>query len=194
MTAGGNGARGWDHQVQFYDSDDFLLDNVSDYLAAGLHGGEPVVILSTTAHRAGLATRIDATGLSWDSARLSRRLRWLEARAVLENIMVGRKPDRERFVEQVGGLIDGCAPRDGGNVRVYGELVDLLWREGNADGAIRLEDFWNELAEGRQLSLLCGYSRGAIYGDERSRRIREVCDRHGHVRPVETMAERRREA
>ncbi len=30
-------------------------------------------------------------------------------------------------------------------VRAYGEMVDLLWKDGNVDGAVQLEALWNEL-------------------------------------------------
>lgn len=42
-------------------------------------------------------------------------------------------------------------------LRVYGELVSMLWQEGNADAAIRLEEFWNELTRIYPFSLFCSY-------------------------------------
>jgi MEDS: MEthanogen/methylotroph, DcmR Sensory domain len=42
-------------------------------------------------------------------------------------------------------------------VRVFGEMVALLWNEGNARGAVRLEDLWNNLAKKIPFTLLCAY-------------------------------------
>jgi len=42
-------------------------------------------------------------------------------------------------------------------VRAYGEMVDVLWQRGERDAAIRLEEFWNDLARLQTFSLLCAY-------------------------------------
>lgn len=181
-------AVGWDHAVQFYEGDDFLCDAVAEFLLEGLRRGETVMALTTAAHRDGLIERFAAAGVDWDKARRGRRLTWMDARAVLESVMVGREPDADRFDGHVGRLmrsIGGTVERASG-VRAYGELVDLLWREGNADAALRLEDLWNELGNALSFSLLCGYSRGNIYRESRGHRHREVCDRHARVLPSES--------
>jgi hypothetical protein len=36
--------------------------------------------------------------------------------------------------------------RENATVRAYGEMVDLLWKDGLEEAAIRLETLWNELA------------------------------------------------
>lgn len=193
LAGGGNGvgpANGaspvspvtWDHAVQFYDTDDFLCDSVAQFIAEGLELGEPIIVLATQAHRDGLVQRLAGRGLDWDRARRSRRLRWVDARAALETIMIGRVPDPARFDQQIGGLIRANVGAGGHErVRAFGELVDLLWREGNADAALALEDMWNDLGKAHSLSLMCAYSRGNIYKESAGPRYREVCDRHAHV-------------
>ena len=49
-----------------------------------------------------------------------------------------------------------------GKVRVFGEMVDLLWRS-NQPAAIRLEQLWNDLIEGSDLSLFCAYSTSHVH-------------------------------
>lgn len=66
-------------------------------------------------------------------------------------------------------------------IRVYGEMVDVLWREGNSDGAIRLEILWNQLASAYDFALLCGYAVGHFYKETRDSRYDDVCDQHTHV-------------
>jgi hypothetical protein len=65
-------------------------------------------------------------------------------------------------------------------IRAFGEMVDVLWRAGNPDAAIRLEVLWNELAMTHSVALLCGYSQDHV-GAPLS--IRNVCDQHTHVLP-----------
>ena len=44
--------------------------------------------------------------------------------------------------------------------------------------AIRLEMFWNRLANSHDFSLLCGYSMGNFYKDAT---IEDICRHHTHV-------------
>jgi signal transduction histidine kinase len=62
-------------------------------------------------------------------------------------------------------------------MRVFGEMVDVLWRAGNQRGAIQLEELWNQLGETMPLVLLCAYRR-----DDAGAGSRAAVDRaHSHV-------------
>ena len=67
-------------------------------------------------------------------------------------------------------------------VRIYGEMVDVLWSRGREDAALSLEILWNQLIAGRKCSLLCGYSSGVGQGDG----FHAICNRHSHVLPPHT--------
>ncbi len=73
-------------------------------------------------------------------------------------------------------------------------MVDILWKGGNPEGAIRLEDLWNELAAINALSLLCGYSMANFAGDTHGGHFQEICARHAHVLPTERFMEVQGEA
>jgi hypothetical protein len=57
-------------------------------------------------------------------------------------------------------------------------MVDFLWQQGKWDLAIRLEMLWNQLANTRRFSLLCGYAIGPFYKDAH---VDRVCAEHTHV-------------
>jgi len=99
--------------------------------------------------------------------------------------MPGATLDPVLFKSNVGDLIerlyDGEKPS---SIRAYGEMVDLLWQRGNADGAIRLEILWNQLASHYSFSLMCGYAVGQFYKETRDPRYAEVCAQHSHVLPA----------
>ena len=63
-------------------------------------------------------------------------------------------------------------------VRAYGEMVDVLWKDGATAAAIRLEMLWNELAGRHSLSLLCGYAMGNFYKEAA---VEDICSHHTHV-------------
>jgi hypothetical protein len=60
-------------------------------------------------------------------------------------------------------------------VRAYGEMVDILWQAGNRDAAIRLEEYWNELAKLQTFSLFCAYRLDPLDS--------ELCKVHTHLVP-----------
>ena len=82
---------------------------------------------------------------------------------------------RDRFVDKAAGSRKRL-------VRIYGEMVDVLWSSGREDAALSLEILWHQLIAGRKCSLLCGYSSGVCPGEG----FNTICDRHSHVVPLHT--------
>jgi len=68
-------------------------------------------------------------------------------------------------------------------VHVYGEMVALLWDADDVLGAIRLEEFWNELAGTLPFALMCGYPAVACASREHSHELQQICRLHSEVRP-----------
>ena len=85
----------------------------------------------------------------------------------------------------MGGVIssvtDGRAP-----VRAFGEMVALLWAEGNYAGAIRLEELWNELQKSHSFSLFCAYPMHSFGGEVYEAEFTEICKQHARVIPAES--------
>lgn len=50
-------------------------------------------------------------------------------------------------------MIFSLAARDGGLLRAYGEMVDVLCRENHREAALQLEHLWNRVAIEHPLSL-----------------------------------------
>ena len=63
-----------------------------------------------------------------------------------------------------------CKGRSDCTVRIFGQMVDVLWQQEEHDAAIRLEMLWNQLAQTKSYSLLCGYAMGHFYGMRSSMR------------------------
>jgi len=133
------------HVVQFYDDDDFLAGSVATFVEAGLAKGQPVVIIATEAHREAFCRTLIDRGVDIDAACSSGQMALRDARETLESFLIDGKPDWDLFVKQVGGLLQRMARPAAGPIRAYGEMVDLLWRDGKPQDAILLEEFWNDL-------------------------------------------------
>ena len=99
--------------------------------------------------------------------------------------MVDGAPEPTRFKKVIGGII--ASVTDGrARVRAFGEMVALLWAEGNYSGAIRLEELWNELQNAHSFSLFCAYPMNGFAGEQFVGSHGDVCTAHSRVIPTET--------
>jgi anti-sigma regulatory factor (Ser/Thr protein kinase) len=169
-----------DHVVQFYDHDDDLVGMVGGFLAAAVRDGDMVVVVATPAHRDGFAVALVGAGVDIVAAQADGRLTMLDATETLDRIMVGGSPDDDRFATVIGGLV-GARMAKGRQVRVYGEMVALLWEAGNVTGAIELERLWNGLGAEVPFSLFCAYPTHLMSGPDDAHAFEEVCHLHSSV-------------
>jgi PAS domain S-box-containing protein len=66
-------------------------------------------------------------------------------------------------------------------VRAFGEMVDLLWRDGRRRAAIELEHLWNEASAIHSFSLLCAYAISSFDEKGVDPQFEPVCGAHMHV-------------
>ncbi|HUQ20704.1 MAG TPA: ATP-binding protein [Gemmatimonadaceae bacterium] len=178
------------HDVQFYENDHFLAAAVADFLAGGLSAGQAIIVIATPDHRDAFTLRLKAKGIDTDYASRSGFLTMLDAREMLAHFMDGNFPDPARFRGTVGSVVQNSLSLTGNRcIRAYGEMVDLLWKDGNTDGAIRLEEMWNDLAKSYSFSLLCAYAMGNFYKESHSGDFQRICQSHGHVIPTERFTD-----
>ena len=170
------------HAVQFYRDEQSLARTVARFLAEGLDAGQPGLVIATPSHTSTIVGQLAERGLDVNELRRTGELQFVDAQKMLDSFMVDGNADHARFKKRVGDLIEAlCADRPPCPVRAYGELVDLLWQDGNAGAAIKLEMLWNQLAEAYDFSLLCGYAFGHFYKETRDPRYQEVRNHHTHV-------------
>ena len=148
------------------------------YVSEGLARDETVVVAATAAH----LTALDASlhELGWDPAaqRSNGRFVPLDAARTLSTFMVDGTPDPTAFARTIGGIFDRT--REGSSIRVFGEMVALLWHEGNVAAALALEKLWNDLAAERSFTLLCGYPH-AVLDQASLANVGRVCEMHAEI-------------
>lgn len=66
-------------------------------------------------------------------------------------------------------------------VRVYADLVDQLWREGNMRAVVRMEEVSQEYCVEHGLKALCGYRLDGFEADSYRPELEAVCRLHGRV-------------
>src|SRR5690242_4314434 len=93
-----------EHFVQFYETDEFLLESLSGFIGTGLDAGDACIIIATKAHRESLEERLKASGLDPVAADMRDQYISLDAVETLSKFMVNGLPEPDRFNEVVGSL------------------------------------------------------------------------------------------
>ncbi|MFL5529839.1 MAG: MEDS domain-containing protein [Gemmatimonadaceae bacterium] len=176
------------HDVQFYRTENYLGRAVVEFLGAGIRVGQPIIVIATAEHRRTFGERLEEIGLDPDKLFSGRLAVWLDARETLASFMEGALPNRDLFLATVGSVFERLLEkRYYLVVRAYGEMVDLLWKDGNIEGAIAVEQLWNELAIHYRYSLLCGYSLDNFLHEAGESKLRRVCGHHSRALPLESL-------
>src|SRR5690349_20646551 len=188
MAADGRGSTAMcRHQVQFYDNDAFLLRKVCDFIVPALKAHSSAVVIATASHMQELCALLDAEGVNGPA--VADRLVCLDARDTLARFMDDGLPDEQRFGEVVGGLLERLSAGGRRQVHAFGEMVAVLYAEGNVEGAARLEQLWEERFEHHAFSLLCAYPMSAFPDEAHRPGFHAICDAHSRVAPLETVGD-----
>jgi anti-sigma regulatory factor (Ser/Thr protein kinase) len=173
-----------DHAVQFYGADEELAVTVGGYLAKGLRSGDGILVVATAPHRRAFAAALARAGIDPARERDAGRLLMEDAAELLDRFLVGDVLDHERFRSVASGLILRAAA-GGRPVRIYAEMVAVLWDAGQVGLAVELEELWNGLGALLPFSLLCAYPSRLMTGAETADAVREVCVLHSAVSAAE---------
>lgn len=167
------------HLLQIYESERVFLDTLEGFVSGGLRAGDGVIVVATEAHIERLELRLLASGMDLEAMRLAEQYTAMDAEDVLSQFMVDRWPDKDRFQRIMTGLL-ARAGGSGRKIRVFGEMVAVLWQRGDHGATVRLEYLWHQLTEAVGFSLLCAYPKAGFVG-ETAKAISELIALHSGV-------------
>jgi hypothetical protein len=169
------------HSVHFYESHESLIDRLCGIVCSGLLVGNSVLIVATQEHREQLIAALFKLEVDVRDYSGENQLAMFDAEELLSTFMVDDKPDSELFLASVGSILSdiGYGSNEDRGVVIFGEMVTVLWKEGNPSGALALECLWNDLLTERAFQLHCAYPR-ALFG-KNDAGIFNICESHSHV-------------
>jgi hypothetical protein len=172
-----------DHIAQTYQDESFLLEAVGHYVRAGLQRDEGVVLIMRKAHWTSLVIQLDELGAGLLAAVERGQVASYDANETLAGLMKDGIPDESPFHHMVGNVVGGMQRRYP-RIRVFGEMVDILWRDNRRDAAVELEKLWSGLTRTGPFAQLCGYRVDpmdrAVYGGP----FEALCNSHTHLIPA----------
>src|SRR5207245_1716418 len=143
-----------------------------------LAAGDAAVLIATAAHREGVEQVLRKRGLEIGQAARQGRFIALDATDTLAQFMVERLPDEGRFRKVIGATLARAAASvagEGRRIAAVGEMVNILWATGNYEGALRLEQLWNQLANEHSFSLLCAYPISGFNSAKHTDAFLKIC-------------------
>lgn len=155
------------HYVQLY-SDDIgpLAFNVGRFLAEGLSQGDAALVIAAPEHTDAFACQLGNYGCDVPEAIRTKRLVVLDASTTLAQLMPKGRVDWNRFEKSIDGWVRSLRSETGAkSVRVYGEMVGLLWNEGRTADTLHLEELWSRRQALGELKIYCGYQID-VFGHE----------------------------
>ena len=159
------------HSVQFYNDDIFLTQSVARFITDGLQANETVIIVGSAQHREDFQRVLPPEQIAHDMVH------FFDAEDQLSKFMVAEWPSELRFRRVVDGML--AQARQPGPVRIFGEMVTVLWARGYTWAALRLEALWNKLLEEHCFALLCAYPMSNLSTDHKS--FHAISRLHTHV-------------
>src|SRR5262249_20994203 len=135
-----------DHIVQLYQENAFLNRAVCRFVGAGLANGEGIILVSTAPHWSGFHAYLEDDGVNVSAARKRSHGTLVAAGDILPRFMRHAMPVPDIFAGVFENVV--AEARDAGGyhkVRVWGEMVNVLWERGDVDASMNLEDQFDQL-------------------------------------------------
>ncbi len=151
-----------------YSEDALLLDTFAYFIAVALKSGCAAIVAITESHREGLVSRLKVQGIDADATAEDGTYIQLDVNKTFSAFMVNDMSDSTRFFQVVGGLIEAAtkAAKQHHGVVACGEGTAVLWAEGKAAAAVRVERLWDEVAKTFGVDILCGYALSSFHGEQ----------------------------
>jgi MEDS: MEthanogen/methylotroph, DcmR Sensory domain len=172
-------AKPGDHSVVFY-HDNELARVVGEYLLGAITDGGVAVIVATPEHRLWVNAWLMQAGVDLSAVTANGSYIVLDARRTMDGFVVGEWPDTAAFWNVLSPIL-ASATRRRRTVRVFGEMVALLWEADQVEAAIEVESLWNEMAGQFSFSLLCAYPQPATADTDNSDALARVYDAHSRI-------------
>lgn len=177
------------HIVQLYQDPDFYGDAIAHFSAEGIDRGESIILVATELNWKNISGRLAAKGFNVEELRRLGQLTLLDANATLPKFLRNNQPDGEVFKGIARATI--AKARNGGKfprVRWWGEMVNVLYMDGNGRGSTRLEELFDEVAHEEQIAIFCSFLMDKYDRNIYDGPLGDVCRTHANLIPAHDYA------
>lgn len=169
------------HAAQFYEDESYLHRAIATFFGAGTHHDDALVMASRRRTFDAVVETLHQLGCQ----QAAERIMFLDADAALDASLDGARVNVEHAATALQQLVSQARPRNG-NVRMFGELVEVLCERGRRAAASCVQEVGRTLTGAHaRLSMLCGYPVARFEEGPNAMPLRALCRRHTHALPAE---------
>ena len=167
------------HLVQVYENEKIFLDTLEGFAGTGFLANDSVVIIATSKHLDALNSRLRSQGFDLDARIAADQYIPIDAEDLLSLLVVDGWIDENIFNSFITDIVNRAKQRNG-KVRAFGEMVAVLWEQGNCGATVQLENLWNELHGKSPFTLFCAYPKTG-FSQSAHDSIDTICKQHAKV-------------
>jgi hypothetical protein len=149
------------HIVYSYTDETQLAEAVCLFASTGIRRVEAVLLVLSDAHYGPVRACLEHEGFNLQDLEATGHLICESAKNLLGSFMFDGIIDEHKFKTKIGRMIEMAKAGSGHGkdrpVRVFGEMVDLIWTS-NLKATHRLEELWNDVIAAHSVPLLCAYA------------------------------------
>jgi hypothetical protein len=148
------------HIVFPYTNEAQFIEAVCLFTSAGLRKGDSALLVMEQDHCEPIRQQLQESGFDLADLESTGQLICKAAEELMATFIFDGIIDEYVFKSRIAGLIQTAKDASAtGQVRVFGEMVNLLWTE-NPKATHRLEELWNDVIKLHSVPLLCAYALG----------------------------------
>jgi len=168
-----------DHLVQVYENEKIFLDTLEGFAGTGFLANDSVVIIATSKHLDALNSRLRSQGFDLNALIEADHYIPIDAQDLLSVLVVDGWIDENIFNSFITDIVNRAKQRNG-KVRAFGEMVAVLWAQGNCGATVQLENLWNQLHGKSPFTLFCAYPKTG-FSQSANDSIETICKQHAKV-------------
>ncbi|PTQ78012.1 MEDS domain-containing protein [Nitrosomonas ureae] len=171
------------HLVQVCENLSSQAEILTEYIREGLSNGEGIVIIARPELRKALADKMNSLGLDLDDLKAQSRIKILDANFLLSLFNFDDAIDKYSFIKYVITPVVEVKLKFG-KVRTFGEMVDILWKNGHQNLAVELEGMWHDSCHENDFMHFCTYLLDSLEPAEYTDSLERICNSHNHLIPI----------
>lgn len=174
------------HYVQICPDEASQVEVLTRYISDGILNDEAVIAIAKTALRKAVLARLYTLGFDLQALKNKDQVKFFDAEFLLSDLLLDGVLEEQAFQVFVVLPIQEAKLKYR-KVRAFGEMVDILWQNGQHNSAIQLEELWNDLCKKEELKLLCTYFLTSLDENSYDHALEHICKCHTHVVPMDDM-------
>lgn len=177
------------HSVQFFNSDDFFTQSLSMFVVTAIDNDEGAVVIATAPHLEMLRKRVGEYCATLKRPRdpetiFGQQVMLFDAHTTLRSLMTDGgqgKISAELFARAIQPVVLQLKEKFS-VLRLYGEMVSILFQDGEFDKLVDLETVWGDFLRDHPFcTLLCGYNVDDFASVRHDHDFQRVCELHRSV-------------